>query len=65
MDLPRITFGPDTTEAGFLAAAPAPPLRVPPGGRGLTNGGVIAILQPGCTEAQRRDMAAWLIRGTP
>lgn len=45
------------------AQAPAAqPIRVPPGGRGHANAGVVVAIQQHATTAHLRDMSDWLGR---
>lgn len=46
-------------------AAPPPaaqPIRIPPGGRGHANAGVVVAIQQHATPAHLRDMSDWLGR---
>lgn len=52
-----------TRERPAPAQAPtAQPIRIPPGGRGHANAGVIVAIQQHATPAHLRDMSDWLGR---
>lgn len=46
-------------------APPTSTFRMPPGGRGYANAGVVAILMPNATPAHLADMAEMLVKGPP